>query len=291
MNAPPAPFVVGVGRSGTTLLRLMLNAHSDLCIPGETHFLPDLFAQDDASTTPAAVRDTIVGSARWENFHLDEAELEARLEALTPFSISQAVREFYKLCAARSNKSRWGDKTPPYRGAMAKIQRHLPEASFIHLIRDGRDVCLSYRGLWFGPGDDVKDQAHFWVRQVLNAREQAKQVSRYMEVKYEDLVQQPESTLKRISDFLDLEYEGSMLNYDQTAEETLSELVAQYRVGSARMVSAEDFMRIHKRTQHKPDPSRIGVWERDMSRKDLKLYEDIAGDLLHGLGYEIGSAS
>jgi Sulfotransferase family len=147
----PAPFVVGVSRSGTTLLRLMLDAHPDLMIPAETHFVPmvanavDRAIEEGAPTEVVREQamETMTGHPRWGDFRLDEADVRARMEQHDPLSAGDAIRSFYEACAALEGKPRWGDKSPPYTYKAGRIQKALPEAVFIHIIRDGRDVALS----------------------------------------------------------------------------------------------------------------------------------------------------
>jgi hypothetical protein len=81
-GAAPAPFVVGVSRSGTTLLRLMLDAHPELAIPAETRFLPELFAMVEGGARPDAVTAFLTGHDRWGDFGLDAGELGRRIDAL-----------------------------------------------------------------------------------------------------------------------------------------------------------------------------------------------------------------
>ncbi|MEI9963372.1 MAG: sulfotransferase [Caulobacteraceae bacterium] len=199
MTPPPAPFIVGVSRSGTTLLRMMLDAHPQLAIPFETHFLNRLVLAGDG-LSPAQFLDLVVGTPSWPNLALDADEVARALGEITPFSATEGVRTVYRLCAARAGKARWGDKTPSYLAIMPAIQRLLPEARFVHIVRDGRDTALSFKGLWFGPGDDVKAAARFWNERVRKARAQSAELGHYMEVRYEDLVLDPRAVLTRIGD-------------------------------------------------------------------------------------------
>ncbi len=144
MRRPAAPFVVGVNRSGTTLLRLMLDAHPDLTIPPETHFVPEVIrlARRDGGTRVRMVR-TMTRHPRWGDFGIDARELRGRVAHIKPAKAGPVVRAFYELYAESQGKARWGDKTPRYMRAMPRIEKALPEARFIHIIRDGRDVALS----------------------------------------------------------------------------------------------------------------------------------------------------
>ena len=124
---PPAPFVVGVSRSGTTLLRLMLDAHHQLAIPPETHFIPELVeACQQRGAGPDEIVELLSAHRRWPDFRLDTDELRGRLAALDPFGPGPALREFYGLYAERAGKPRWGDKTPHYTRKMRLIEGVLP---------------------------------------------------------------------------------------------------------------------------------------------------------------------
>jgi hypothetical protein len=284
----PAPFIVGVGRSGTTLLRLMLDAHPDLAIPAETHFVPALIEVAGRTGDPDRVLEVLADAETWPNLGLDlDAVAQALAEA--PVTPASAVRAVFRLYAAGQGKPRWGDKTPPYRAFMTAIARALPEARFIHIIRDGRDVALSYRGLWFGPGDDIEAQAHFWTAQIEHARIQAQSLPFYMELKFEDLVTRPEIELDRVCRFLDLPFANAMLGYSDRAQQRLAEYVQPFGLQGQAHIPLERFVAIHDRTQGPPDPARIGRWRAGMSTAELRRYEQIAGPALNALGYPLSA--
>ncbi len=280
----PAPFIVGVGRSGTTLLRLMLDAHPALAIPSETLFLEDAIKQ---GATPGNFAQIATASQTWPNMAMDRAELE--VAASSASSLSDAIRAFYRLYARRRGKARWGDKTPYYRVYMRDIAGLLPEAHFIHVIRDGRDSALSYQGLWFGPGDDFEKQARFWSEAVEHAREQARELEHYTEIRYEALVAEPQKTLRDLCAGLELDFDPAMLAYHANAAERLDELKQPFGPKDRTPQDMKTFMAIHDRAKEPPDASRIGRWRTEMSREDLRRYEAIAGPMLRALGYETGS--
>jgi hypothetical protein len=282
----PAPFIVGVGRSGTTMLRLMLDAHPDLAIPAETHFFMYSGALDSDGLTRDQFFRGVTATPTWPNFTLDEVAFRKALHEVEPFSTSEAIRVFYQLYARLFGKERWGDKTPTYRSHMVDIQRLLPEAHFIHIIRDGRDVALSYRGLWFGPGDDIEEQARFWVDQLQSMRAQSAELRHYLEVRYERLVTDPELTLRTICAYLELPFDARMLNYYKFASARLAEFKHPFGPPGKMLPDIERFVSIHDRTKRPPDPGRIRRWRREMSWEDRQRYEAIAGPLLRELGYE-----
>jgi hypothetical protein len=281
----PAPFIVGVGRSGTTLLRLMLDAHPELAIPAETHFIADLLRPTADRLSRDQFLRVLTQAQTWPNMALDAAVVSNALERIEPFSLSAGLRLFFRLCAGRYDKPRWGDKTPPYRNCMTGIQALLPEARFIHLIRDGRDVALSYRGLWFGPGDGIEVQARFWQEQIAGARQQSTRLRHYLEVRYESLIEEPRATLEHISRFIELPYHPAMLHYHQVAAERLADIKQPVGPPNSALPDLAGFLAIFRRTVNPPDQQRIGVWRREMSELDQRRYQEIAGPLLRELGY------
>jgi hypothetical protein len=286
---PPAPFVVGATRSGTTLLRLMLDAHPDVGIPSETHFFHKLVKRSERTRiSPELLADTIITHKRWGDFHLDANELRARFNEIEPFNLSDALRAFYGLYAEKHGKTRWGDKTPGYLRYMRRIEWVLPEARFIHLIRDGRDVALSVLPMNWGPSS-VTEAAELWVERVTIAREQGALVNHYLEVKYEDLITETEPTLRRVAEFLELAWDPAMLDYHERAEERLKEKARDLpRKKSRGDQPAAARMASHAMAKEPPDPKRIGRWRTEMTDEDRELYERVAGDLLVELGYEVG---
>lgn len=287
MPETPAPFIVGASRSGTTLLRLMLDAHPDLAIPPETEFIlqvAHIVDGQDATHAARAFVETLTSHRRWPDFHLDRDLLEARLAALEPWSAGDALRSFYRLYAERFAKPRWGDKTPGYVKHTRVVQDLLPEARFIHIIRDGRDVAVSLIEEWRMSGRvmPVERAAERWVSKISVGREQARELRFYLEVRYEDLVLDSEFVLRRICDFIELPWHAAVLEYHRSAAERVAELVARDATGT---LSAAQRQAKHAWTSSPPEASRIGRWRTEMSAEELANYEAAAGALLAELGY------
>jgi hypothetical protein len=286
---PPAPFIGGATRSGTTLLRLMLDAHPELAIPSETHFVPDMISRCvDGPVDADALAALATGHPRWGDFGLDAGEYAARVRALEPLTAAEAIRAFYRLYAEGQRKSRWGDKTPGYIRKTQPIQRVLPEARFIHMIRDGRDVALSLMPLNFGPST-VTEAAELWVKRVSTGRKQEQGANHYTEVTYEELIADTEGTLRRVCEFLELSYDAAMLRYHERAGERLAEKARDLPKEGGRTQPAEARISSHALASEAPRTDRIGRWRREMSEADVAEYERVAGDLLAELGYELAS--
>lgn len=284
----PFPFVVGVARSGTTMLRLMLDAHSELAIPPETHFLPavlSLHASGEVQRDRFA--EQVMSFFTWDDFGIDERDFLDAVAELRPFDLAAGLRCFYRLYADRQGKPRWGDKTPPYVNHVAAITECLAEAHIVHLIRDGRAVAASRRHLDFGPGPEIRAQAEDWSGSIRAARAQARSCRRYLEVHYEQLVSHPEATLVTVCDFLELTFESQMQSYFERASQRLQEF-RDWRTPDGNIISRRgDRIAIHQRALRPPDPTRIDQWRRELSTEEIADFESVAGDLLRDLGYDL----
>jgi hypothetical protein len=281
----PAPFVVGVPRSGTTLLRLMLDAHPELTIPPETHFIPGVIRACRKDSPAERVAEAITRHRRWADFGLDAAELRRLLADVPPGDAGAAIRAFYELYAEKQAKPRWGDKTPGYATKMRRIQRALPEARFVHVIRDGRDVVLSRARKSRRP-KPVGLAAKRWKRRVIATRNRSESVRNYTEIRFEDLVTETETTLRRVCEFIELDFDPAMLAYHEHAAERLGEIGRDLPARRGRYeLDAEPRIAAHARASDPPAAERVAAWRSEMPPEDLAAFEAEAGDLLGELGY------
>jgi hypothetical protein len=290
---PPAPFIVGVNRSGTTLLRMMLDSHPSLTIPPETHFVPELIrlARRDNTTRKRLVR-AATAHPRWGDFGLSEDELLERLQRTRPLTPAAAIRAFYDLYAEKEGKPRWGDKTPRYMRAMPRIERALPEARFVHLIRDGRDVALSQAERAVeGEAPTITEVAERWQRRIATAREHSAELDSYLEVRYEDLVADPPEALRGICGFIELDYDEAMLDYHHRAAARLTEMDRDLGNGDGGPVrTGDERLAGHAMTTEPPSTERAGRWRSQMPAEDVAEFERVAGSLLAELGYEVSAS-
>jgi Sulfotransferase family len=294
-GVPPAPFICGVNRSGTTLLRLMLDAHPQMAIPPETHFVPELIKElPDDPTVDRAIA-VITAQREWADFGFSEEELRERFAALPEVTPRTVTRDFFAAYGERFGKPRWGDKTPKYVRSMRRIQRTIPEARFVHVIRDGRDIALSRwdqrsrRGL---EGPPVERIAAQWDKKIRSARADAPKLRHYVEVRYEDLIADTEATLRRVCEFVELDFDPAMLSYHERASERLAEMAHELPARGSRPEQAADHrLNIHALTTEPPRADRIARWKRKMSDADIAGFEREAGELLGELGYELAAGA
>jgi protein-tyrosine sulfotransferase len=244
-----APIVIGgCGSSGTTLLRRMLNRHPAIvCGAESTVFL-------ERVTGPAELGPRM-GFAPSE---IERWQRESRSQA-------EFIDRFQAACLAHARKSIWADKTPENITRVDFVWRHFPKARFVHMIRDGRDVaCSLRRQSWMKLDDRSADDiaarcATYWVERV-STRHRLAGDPRYTELRYEDLVRQPEKTLHALMETLGLEWSDRMHAPDE---------------------------------QDRGDPaagpaftSSVGRWRKELSEPEIAAVKSIAGPLLIELGYE-----
>jgi hypothetical protein len=199
--------------------------------------------------------------------------------------LATALRAFYKAYANRFDKPRWGDHTPAYAYQVDLIKGILPEAHFIHLLRDGRDVVLSYHGFWFASNEDFKIAAQ-WLSRTLHAQK-ALNHKHYLQVRYERLITDPQKTLQHICGFLRLDWDPAMLQYYERAPERVQDFHHDvYKSGTNELiVKADDRIRIYKNLDRPPDVSRLNRWKREMSLSRLYQVEKTIGTELANQGY------
>jgi hypothetical protein len=286
---PPFPVVVGCPRSGTSLLAVMLDSHPELAVPPETSFVGSVAMLHGSSEALRQSFFDIVTADRlaisnWSDFGLDEDALRSRLDAIEPFTVTAGLRAFYALYAESQGKRRYGEKTPSYVFMMPEIAALLPEAHFIHLIRDPGDTALSWRKTWFAPSQDLRVLAEAWRKHVEAGRRAASLVRRYIEVRFEDLVLDTERELKRICDYLALRWDPVMLDYGAQGAARVERLQGR-RHARGQMIPREERTRIHGNLTRAPDAARLAVWKHEMTDAERRGLEDAAGPLVRELGY------
>ncbi|MBD0329311.1 MAG: sulfotransferase [Thermoleophilia bacterium] len=268
----PPLLVLGVRRSGTTLLRVMLDRNSQLAVPDESYFVPQLAHRHRGRPDPDAFVDDLRRLPTLREWGVSPDEVRARLRP--GMTTGEAIGAIYEAYAAGRGKPRWGDKTPMYMDYLPLLERLFPRARFVHLIRDGRDAALSFLAMpagvvtrtWMHPRSPAAVAAQ-WRAQVRSARGLGARVgsTRYHELRYEELVADAEEALRRICAFAALPFEPAMLAYAGEAE-------------AAR--------KPHQRSLERPPTPGLRDWRADMSTEDRAAFEGVAGDLLAELGYE-----
>jgi len=270
----PFVFIVGCPRSGTSLLQRIVNAHPQIPITPETHWIPRLFEKrkgltlEDMVTTELISR--LLEQARFTRLGIGREELLAMIAGGRPVSYSSLVTAIFDSYGDAQGKALVGDKTPGYVRRMNTLHALWPQARFVHLIRDGRDVYLSMRhrplhDLKAGAFDTWSEKpvltaALWWELNVRGGRKAGNLLGAglYYEIRYESLVAHPREECETLSAFLGLPYDDAMLRFNETQR---------------------------KKKERRPITPGLRDWRTQMPAQDLERFEAAAGGLLEELGY------
>ena len=266
-------FIVGADRSGTTLLRLMLNEHPRLHVPRESYFIRDLVLDlpTDRVLSPEEAEEAvriIKHHPRWPDWEISDAELDAAVDRAGLLWLRDIVERVFRISRERDEKRRWGDKTPMYIHQLDRIHLLFPEAKIIHLVRDGRDVTVSLRRVsWHGT--TTLANAMYWTRTVGRGLRLGRPLgAQYREFRYEDLVLEPRETLEAVCNFLGERFHPQMLRF---YEEAAGEIAPWEKT-------------LHTKVVRPPRESDVERWKREMSPLQIGVVEAIGGRVMDELG-------
>ena len=276
MDCAPV-FVVGCPRSGTTLLRLMLDSHPSLAIPDESHFVVELYGHTGwlaARRSPAHTLERVLDHVRFARWGLDPAVVRQMAAITAPSSYAEVMRTVFAAYAAANGKRRWGDKSSPYLAHIPLLAELFPGAQFIHIIRDGREVAASLASQRWGPPTPIA-AASLWKARVRNGISAGRQrpSGQYLEVRLEDLIAQPERVLRGVCEFLHEPFAQDMLEYHRTG---------QQRVWSGHPQDPEYVDHGHVSL---PPTAGLRNWRTELSAAEQRALEAAAQPLLGELGY------
>jgi hypothetical protein len=258
-------------------MRAMLDSHPELAVPGESRFIPMLAGRRARYEQPGGFdRDAFLADltpTQWfHHWGLTAHEAAAALAEREVADLAGAVRALFAVHAQRAGKPRYGDKSPQYVLHIPMLAELFGEARFVHVVRDGRDVALAFAGADFGPSD-IAELALHWQLRVARGMRYGRELGpeRYREVRYEDLVTEPEATLQGLCPFLSLEFDPAMLRYPERS----------------RQIAEADRAPEHhyERLAMAPTPG-LRDWRSQMSATDVATFDVLAGRTLATAGYE-----
>ena len=290
MNQPagstrnPYLFIVGCPRSGTTLLKRMVDAHPEIAITRETHWIARFYRKQIGLTREGLVTSELIPRLleyhRFSLLGIGRNELETRVWRGSGDHFSDFVSRLFDLYGGRREKSLVGDKTPGYVRHIGLLHQLWPPARFVHLIRDGRDVCLSMLDwnkasasagrLATFEEDPVSTTAFWWKRNVGLGRKSGSALPSglYYEVHYERLCDRPEEECRLLCRFLGVSFHRRMVQFHE-----------------GRMKPEPG---LSPKSAFLPPTPGLRNWRQQMPREDLEKFEAAAGELLDDLGYELG---
>ncbi len=256
-------FIGGAGRSGTTLLRVILDSH------------PHIACGPELKVTPLVCR-------MWEDFQaqylptLREHHLTRRDLQRIFSQMLAALLENYR---TRSGKPRVAEKSPNNVFVFPHLHHLFPKSPLIHVVRDGRDVVASLLRMdWISPKTgqpldytrDVRKAAEYWRRAVAAGRAAQRQIpslaGRYFELRYEQIVTDPAAALQPLFAFLGEPWDPAVLKFHEQER---------------RLAGDSSAAQVTKALNTKA----LGRWKKDLKRKEKDAVKEVAGDLLIELGY------
>jgi hypothetical protein len=280
----PYVFLVGCPRSGTTLLGRIGNAHPELAVVHETRWIPRCFEHREGLTANGVVTPSL---AEWlrdartlRPLGMDESEMERLIGDRDGVPFSTFVTALFDLYGQKQGKRLVADKSPGYVRYLPTLHGLWPQARFVHIIRDGRDVCLSVldwrKGATRFPTfdeDPVTTTGVWWEWYVRLGREGGSRLepSLYHELHYESLVAEPERESARLCEFLEIPYDDSMLRFHE---------------GRTRSKPG-----LSTKAAWLPVSGGLRDWRTQMDPADVLRFEAAAGDLLDQVGYPRTAAS
>ncbi len=265
-------FIGGHPRSGTTLLGAMIGAHSDSVCTPESQF------------KTRVLRHSSIGDKGTINiqtaFHLIQKNWRFNIWSLHIHSIPyDEIHSYQELILwivkvygekfGKSNASIWVDHTPSNIKNADTLLELFPEAKFIDIVRDGRAVASSIMPLDWG-ANTIDTAAHSWVKRLSHylTVESSLGDKKIIRVRFEDLVQEPETTLRKVCLFLNIDYQTQMVQ------------------GGGLKVPQYTFKQ-HSLIGKGPDPKEVNAWEKELTPRQVEIFESIAGKLLISLGYKL----
>lgn len=269
----PHFFIVGIQRSGTTLLRILLNAHSEIAVPEEaTFFMPFLSKRKllNPEPLPQTRKRQIIkyleGNSQFQKWGLTERMLTPLLEE--NFTLRQMIGFIYALFGSKHDKCIYGDKSPTFIRKLNILKDAYPRAKFIHIVRDGRDVHLSMKKKHSFASSVVGSSLEWSIKLFLIHRVLDSVRNRAIEVRYEDLVREPVEHLKRTCAFLGVQFEIEMLDFWKKNNSFVDDQ--------------------HSNLIRKPiDASNAFKWRQQLNNADIKRFEIISRRNLTRYDYEV----
>ena len=280
----PYVFVVGCPRSGTTLLQRMLNAHPQLAVANDTHFIIRIAQCEGLNAKMELTPNHVKSVYQYKRFHRFGLTKEQVIQAAQNVkTYPEFISKLYKTYAQLQGKLYAGEKTPDYVKHITFLHKLVPKARFIHIIRDGREVALStlqWSNRTKGPAkldlwqkSPIAVCALWWSWQVESGLQQGRALgdNLYKEIHYQQLVSQPQQTMQQLARFLDLPYSPDMVDFHLGKTKSEQGLSAK----SAWL----------------PPTKGLRDYKTQMNSADLMLFESLTAPLLESLGYELSANS
>lgn len=291
-------FIVGSGRSGTTLLRNIVNASEQIHIPYESDFIARAFPyyfsklELDNEDYRSLVK-MFVYTSQKEGWHMSEEYILKYLKNTSPQSFADVNKSIYEAYLQKEGfmNQRWGIKSPVLIANLERVSHVFPNAKIVHIVRDGRDVYLSYRNIHdkgntseaFGP-KTILQSSLYWidaVRRIETFNHHSEALKTHhksiYEIRYEDILNSPSTTIRNLFDFIGIEYTDSVLKEFMQSKSNQKLLCLQ----SYHQQSVQDNLK------GSIDSNNTEKFKKEMSRFERFIFEFLAVPYLRKYNYSI----
>jgi hypothetical protein len=263
-------FIGGCPRSGTTLLGAMLGGHPDyLCVP-EMQFKRTILRLPSNGPHGAVDKaDALQKLAGQPKFRIWELGTDVALMPHGQLSCRELIEWIVKAYGQKVGKlapAVWVDHTPHNVKYARTLLRLFPDAKVIHIVRDGRAVAASIMPLDWGP-NEIDSAARRWAKRLAyGLAAESRWPEKVIRVRYEDLVQDPPTVLQHLCEALSI-------NYDPAMCRATGFQVPKYTAQQHALIGRA------------PDPARVHAWEKQLTSRQIEIFESITSELLESLGY------
>lgn len=285
-------FILGNPRSGTSLLRIILNNHKNIIAPPESGFAHWWLKKygtwqkkdcDNLEKLKSLMNDLML-SRKIETWELDFNALYEKIILTKPSNYSELVTLVYLEFITKMDVKVIIDKNNYYINHLKDLLKIWPDAYFIHLVRDGRDVASSYMELMdkdikyikYKPklSKNIADIASEWTNNVLSIEEYLLTINKdkRITIKFEDLIFSTKDTLNDLCEHFKIEFDDVMMNY--------------YSQTERKYLEPKETSGWKEKTTSPPLTSRVGRYHEDISPSDLKIFNSIAYEALSSFGYK-----
>lgn len=286
-------FILANPRSGSSLLRIICESHPSITVPPESCFMEWWYEKyKDWSINDSQSRlrvddycKDLISSKKFETWNFNIDFYKDVIREHQPENYSELIALVYISFGIQNKKSllAWGDKNNYYLNKTSLINKLYPNAKYIHLVRDGRDVAVSYLGLKnlkseskYAPKlpNTITEIANEWNKnnKILLSFFNSISENRILRIRYEDLIQNIKKECLRITSFLTVPFDDNMLDY--------------YKINNLKTLEPKEMLDWKKKTLEKPDKKNIKKYKNELSNSEIDLFSSIAKESLKAFDYE-----
>jgi hypothetical protein len=278
-NPPKGIQIIGTQRSGSNLLRVILDQSAEIASPHPPHilvtFVPLLqfYGDLDATAYRTLVNDVVdyveANPVPWEGIKLDGNWIFDNSESFSLFEINKLI---YEQAAIHKGAKYWCCKSMANVHFSTELDNHSPDLKYIYLYRDGRDVAASFKKAIVGE-KHIYHLARQWKHDQTACLKLAESIEadRFFSLSYEALIEQPETTVKKLCSFLEIHYSESMLNFYNSKESKTTAAAGEMWQNLEKPIISNNSRKFHK----------------ELTKDEIEIFELVSHDMLEKLNYPL----